>query len=60
MPYLQRHLLNGAGVLALGKLLTGEIQYDEDDGDGSQCFHKRPPNRLPQIKRQRLFELGRC
>lgn len=60
MPDLQRHLLNGVGVLALGKLLIGEIQYHEDDDSGSEYLHRRPPNRLPPIKRQRLFELGHC
>jgi len=60
MPHLHRHLLSSTAEPALGKLLVSEIEHHKGDANGSQCFHKRPPNQLPRVKRQRLFELGHC
>ena len=60
MPHLHCHLLSSTAELALGKLLVSEIEHHKGDANGSQCFHKRPPNQLPRVKRQRLFELGHC
>ena len=60
MPHLHCHLLSSTAELALGKLLVSEIEHHKGDANGSQCFHKRPPNQLPPVKRQRLFELGHC
>jgi hypothetical protein len=32
--------------LALRKLLVGEIEDHENDGDGSQCLHGGSPNQV--------------
>jgi hypothetical protein len=58
MSHLRGHLLDRTGELALRKLLVGKIEYDENDGSGSQCLHKRPPNQFVGVKRKRVFELG--
>jgi hypothetical protein len=60
MSHLRGHLLDRTGELALRQLLVGKIKYDENDGSGSQCLHKRAPNQnqFHGVKRERVFELG--
>lgn len=43
MPYLRHHALSSRCVLAIGKVLVGEICRNENDDRDSNCFHRPSP-----------------
>jgi len=43
MPHLRHHALGGRCVLAIGKVLVGEISRRKNDDRDSNCFHGPSP-----------------